>query len=186
MMIGITGTDGAGKGTVVDYLVEKKGFKRYHVRSLLLKEIEEKGLPNDRATMRLVANDIRREFGNDAFVVRFLKEAQEKGDTHVVIDSIRAKAEAETLRNQGGILLCVDADRKIRYERIKERASSSDHVTFEEFILLEEREMNDPDPSGMQKAEVMKMADHTILNNVSLDALYADVERFLEHYRSKI
>lgn len=182
MMIGITGTDGAGKGTVVDYLVESKGFKRYHVRSLLLKEIEEKGLPNDRATMRLVANDIRREFGNDAFVVRFLKEAQEKDDALVVIDSIRAKAEAETLKKEGGILLCIDADRKIRYERILERASSSDNVTYEEFILLEEREMNDPDPSGMQKAEVMKMADHTIHNNVSLEALYADVEAFLEAY----
>ena len=44
-------------------------------------------------------------------------------------------------------------------------------MTYEEFILLEEREMNDPDPSGMQKAEVMKMADHTITNDVSLEAL---------------
>ena len=181
-MIGITGTDGAGKGTVVDYLVEKKGFKRYHVRSLLLAEIEKKGLPKDRATMRLVANDIRREFGNDAFVTRFLEEARTHGDQFVIIDSIRAKAEADTLKKEGGILLCIDADRRIRYERIKERASSSDHVTYEEFILLEEREMNDPDPSGMQKAEVMKMADHTITNDVSLEALYADVERFLAQY----
>lgn len=182
MMIGITGTDGAGKGTVVDYLVEHKGFKRYHVRSFLLEEISKQGLTPDRATMRLVANDIRREFGNDAFVARFLKQAEEQGDALVIIDSIRAKAEAETLKKHGGILLCIDADRRIRYERIKQRGSSSDDVTYEEFILLEEREMNDPDPSGMQKAEVMKMADHTILNDVSLQELHSDVEKFLQHY----
>ena len=39
LIIGITGTLGAGKGTVVEYLVEKKGFDHYSVRAFLLKEI---------------------------------------------------------------------------------------------------------------------------------------------------
>ncbi len=132
--------------------------------------------------MRIVANQLRAEYGNDMLVTRYIAQARQTGDEHIIIDSIRTVAEAETLKKEGGILLCVDADRKLRYERIKKRGSSTDHVSYEEFILLEEREMNDPDPNGMQKAEVMRMADHTISNDVSLDALYADVEKFLEQY----
>ncbi len=180
MIIGITGTDGAGKGTVVDYLVSRKGFAYYHARKLIVAEIEKQGIENNRANMRKVANEIRKQYGNDAVVSLFLAQAKEKGDEHIVIDSIRATAEAETLKAHGGVLLSVDAERKVRYERIKARASSSDHVTYEEFILHEELEMNDPDPHGMQKAKVMDMADYRIDNNISVDDLYAQVEVFLQ------
>lgn len=180
MIIGITGTDGAGKGTVVDYLVSTKGFIHYHGRKLFIEEIVRQGLENNRANMRVVANELRSKHGNDVIVKLFLGQAKERGDKDVIIDSIRAVAEAETLKTQGGILLSVDADKKIRYERIQARASSSDDVTFEEFIELEEREMNDPDPHGMQKAKVMAMADYTIENNTSTDDLYTQVEVFLK------
>lgn len=182
MIIGITGTDGAGKGTVVEYLVAKKGFAYYHARALFAQEIEKRGIEGSRANLRLVANDLRREHGNDFIVTFFLKQAQEKGDENIVIDSIRTMAEAQTLKKNGGILLCIDADRKVRYERIQKRASSTDHVSFEEFVLLEEREMNDPDPNGMQKAQVMNSADHCIENNVSPQDLYASVDKFLQEY----
>ena len=43
IIIGITGTLGAGKGTIVDYLVQEKGFKHYSVRNYLIKEIEKGG-----------------------------------------------------------------------------------------------------------------------------------------------
>ena len=39
IVIGITGTIGAGKGTIVEYLVEKKGFLHFSVREFLLKKI---------------------------------------------------------------------------------------------------------------------------------------------------
>lgn len=182
MIIGITGTDGAGKGTVVDYLVSTKGFARYHVRALLTEEVEKLGLENSRATLRVVANNIRREKGNDAFVTLFLAQARQKGDDNIVIDSIRTTAEAETLKKNGGILLCVDADRKIRFDRIRKRGSVTDNVSFDEFVLLEEREMNDPDPSGMQKARVMEMSDFRIMNDISLEDLYSQVETFLQKF----
>ncbi len=180
MIIGITGTDGAGKGTVVDYLVKTKGFVHYHGRKLFIEEIEKQGLENNRASMRLVANELRRIHGDDVIVKLFLQQAKERGDVNIIIDSIRATAEAETLKANRGILLAVDADRKIRYERITARGSSSDNVTFEEFVALEEREMNDPDPHGMQKAKVIAMAYYTIENNTSQEDLYIQVEDFLK------
>ena len=37
--IGITGTLGAGKGTIVDYLIKNRGFVLYSVRSFITEEI---------------------------------------------------------------------------------------------------------------------------------------------------
>ena len=62
MIIGITGTNGAGKGTVVDYLVEKKGFTHYSVREALVEEIKKRGLEVNRMTMNEVATDLRRKY----------------------------------------------------------------------------------------------------------------------------
>ena len=59
IIIGITGTLGAGKGTIVDYLTINKGFKHYSVRQYLIEEIEKKGLPVNRDTMTEVANNLR-------------------------------------------------------------------------------------------------------------------------------
>lgn len=182
MLIGITGTDGAGKGVVVEYLVSTKGFSHYHARKLFIAEIEKQGIENNRANMRIVANELRKAHGNDVIVKLFLEQAKNEQDVHIVIDSIRAVAEVETLKANGGILLSIDADRKIRFERILQRNSSSDHVTFEEFVLHEELEMNDTDPNGMQKAKVMSLADYTIENNVSKEDLFKQVDVFLEKF----
>lgn len=180
MILGITGTDGAGKGTVVDYLVKKYGFVHYHGRKLFIEHIEAQGLENNRANMRLVANEIRRTQGDDGIVKLFLEQAKERGDKNIIIDSIRASAEAITLKQNGGILLAVDAEQKIRYERIVKRASTSDSITFEEFVNHEALEMNDPDPHGMQKAKVMEMADYTLQNNTTEDALYQKLEEVFQ------
>ena len=180
MIIGITGTDGSGKGTVVEYLVKEKGFAHYHARTLLIKEIQKRGLPVDRNQMRLIANEFRAQYGNDYLVQFFLAQAKDAGDAHIIIDSIRALAEAEYLKAQGGILLAVDADQKVRYERVQKRRSESDKVSFEQFVAHEELEKNDPNPHGMQKAKVIEMADYHILNGGTLEELHTQVDTFLE------
>jgi dephospho-CoA kinase len=180
MLIGITGTDGAGKGAVVAYLVKKKGFKHYSARAIWEEEFVKRGMENNRANMRNVANELRSIHGNDFLVTHYLKKMDQSGDTNVIIESIRAIAEADTLKAEGGILLAVDADQKARYKRISGRKSSSDKVTLEEFLAHEKLEMNDPNPNGMQKAEVMASSDYTIMNNGTMPELGREVEKFLE------
>lgn len=183
MLIGITGTDGAGKGSAVSYLVAKKGFKHYSVRDLLILEIERQGLEATRENMRLTGNAMRAKEGGDVVVKHALRQIEKDKATDAVVESIRALKEVETLKAAGGILLAIDADSDVRYGRIVNRGSSSDKVTFEDFLKQEALEMDDPDPCGMQKAAVMKMADHTIMNNQQLEGLYAEVDEFLKLYR---
>lgn len=183
MIIGITGTDGSGKGTVVEYLVEKKGFIHCSARQLWIDEINKRGLEVNRANMRIVANDLRRLHGDDFLITEYARRTGYQPDQNYVVESIRAMSEAETLKKHGGVLWAVDADQQVRYERIQSRASESDKVTFDEFVQHETLEMNDPDPHGMQKAKVIAMADATLTNNGTQDELFAQVEAALQQLK---
>lgn len=171
MIIGITGTDGAGKGAVVQTLVKDYGFLHVSSRAQIEAELELRGLPATRVNLREVANDMRRQHGNGVLVERALASVRRQQAANAVVESVRALAEVEVLQATGGKLWAVDADAKERYRRIVGRAAASDQVTFEEFLAHEQVEMNDPDPNGMQKAAVMAAADETIQNNSSLDDL---------------
>ncbi len=179
MLLGITGTDGAGKGAVVDFLVKENCFKHYSGRKLITEEIIKQNLEVKRENMRLVANGMRKKYGNDFIVKTSLERRVKNNDENVAIESIRTIAEAETLKKAGGILLAVDAYLNTRYKRIQGRKSDSDRVTIEQFIAQEKLEMNDTDPNGMQKERVMKMADYTIMNDGSIEELNIKIKKFL-------
>ena len=179
MIIGITGTDGSGKGTVVDYLVKEKGFVHYSSRKLLLIEIEKAGIEASRNELRLMGNKMRALHGDDFIAKRAYELIAEAGVKNAVIESIRATAEAEYIKEHAGILLAIDADERVRYERVQLRRSVSDKVSFEQFVAHETLEKNDPYPHGMQKTKVMEMSDYTIFNDGSLDELHSQIENFL-------
>jgi dephospho-CoA kinase len=174
-LIGITGTNGAGKGTVVDYIVKEKGFRHYSAREFLLAEIRHRGVLENRSSMREVANDFRRLYG-PAYVIEQLYAEAEKDGKDAVIESVRAIGEAEFLKSKGALIGAVDADRDIRYERIVVRGQITDKVSFEEFGIQEDREMASIEPWDMNVFGVMDLADFKIVNNGSIQELHAQID----------
>ena len=77
--IGITGTLGAGKGTIVDYLQKAKGFAHYSVRAFLIDEIKRRGLEVNRDSMTLVGNDLRAQHSPSWIVEQLYHQAQASG-----------------------------------------------------------------------------------------------------------
>jgi len=100
---------------------------------------------------------------------------------NAVIESIRTPGEVEFLRKQGNFyLFAVDADPEIRFKRIRQRGSETDHIDFETFLANEAREMNTTDPNKQNLAQCIKMADFKFDNNGDVASLYAEVDRVLK------
>ncbi len=182
MIIGLTGSFGAGKGVVSDYLVNEKNFAHFSARDFIIKEIEKRGMPVDRNSMIEVGNDLRKEGGPTFIFEQLVKIAKEHGG-NAVVESVRAVAEARFIKEQGGLVLGVDADPKLRYERIVERGSETDNVTFEEWHAQELRESNPDDPTKQDIFGALKESTEIIKNEGTLEELNKKVDEFLEKYR---
>ncbi len=180
IVIGITGTLGSGKGTIVAYLVGKKGFFHYPVREYLRKELESRNLPVNRDTLTAVANELRAKHGPSFIIEQLYRQARQAGH-HCVIESIRSPGEIDALRSKPGFyLLAVDADPRLRYKRIRHRNSETDQVSYQTFILNEEREMHSTDPNRQNLSKCIQQADYVICNNASIRQLHRKTEAFLK------
>jgi dephospho-CoA kinase len=183
MLIGITGTFGAGKGAVVDFLVSKKNFRHVSARQIWTEGLEARGMKVDRDTMTAFANDMRAEHGPAYFMEQALATVTSPTE-NVVIESVRTVSEAELLKRQGGVLLAIDADIEERFRRISGRGSALDNVSFEDFTRQEQAELTNTDPNKQNISAVVSLADYTIENSGSLPALKANIESFLHTYNN--
>lgn len=179
MIIGITGSFGAGKGTVVDYLKKEKGFTHYSASGFIVEEIERRGMPVNRDSMIVVANELRADHG-PSYIIDSLYARAEEVEGDVIIESLRAVAEVQRIKELGGIVLGIDALPEVRYKHILARNSVKDHVTFEKWLSQEQAESNQNDPTKQNIFGALKESDYTITNNGTIDELYKEVEKFLQ------
>ena len=174
MIIGITGTNAAGKGTIVEIL-EKRGFTHFSARTLLTKECDKRGLSGERHNLITVANDLREQNGPD-YVIRSLYEMAKQHLGHVVIESIRSVGEIEFLKTQNGFqLLSVDANQKMRYARVLARKTVTDNISFDEFVAQEKQESTSTSPFKQNITACMKLADLHFQNEGTIIELEAKV-----------
>lgn len=184
VVLGITGTNGAGKGTVVEYLVNKKNFSHFSASGLITEEIIRLNMPVNRDNMILVGNMLREKNGAGYIAEELIRRAS-KNEGNSIIESIRTIGEVDKLRERGGIILAVDADQRVRYERNLVRGGVKDKVTFEEFVEQEKREMESSDPNKQNLSACRKAADYVINNDGTVEELNNEIEKILLNIKNK-
>lgn len=184
MIIGIAGTIGSGKGTVVEYL-KAKGFSHYSSSAILKDMIREQGLLETRENLSHLADELMTKFPGGILHFSHLY-AEQNDDENYILEALHRVNEATYVRSIGGLILGIDADIQIRYERISKRnEGQKDKVTFEQFVIDADREDEGLTGSGPNIREVVKMADYTISNNGTLEELHVQIEEILEKIKSR-
>lgn len=185
IVIGITGTLGAGKGTIVKYLVNNMGFGHFSVREYLVGKIKHHKMPLNRDSMTSLANELR-TMHSPSYIVDQLFEEAVKTNSNAVIESIRTAGEIYSLREKGTFyLFAVDADPMIRYKRIKNRNTETDDVSFETFMENEQREYSNEDPNMQNLKKCIELADYAFINDKSIDDLYAKISKTIKKMHIK-
>lgn len=186
MILGLTGTLAAGKDTVAEYLTSK-GFVRTSLSDAVRDECRRRGLPLDRTTLVRVANELRAEYGAAVLAERIAVGIRGSGVPDATIVSVRNPEEVVDLQRLPHFhLVSVDAPRKIRYERLRARGRDGDgQLTYDEFVAQEKLELQHPDPNHQQLTKVMQLAEATIVNDDTFEALQARVDDLLERFAKR-
>lgn len=182
-IIGIAGTSGAGKDTLGELLVELQGYKFVSVSDILRAELTKQGVPHEREHLRALSSKWHREFGpgnlSRRTIEAYAEEEEREGHKGLAIGSIRRPSEAKVIQDEGGIVLWIDADQRLRYDRIQaaNRGRNEDSATFEQWRADEDAEMippKDDDGSALNMVGVRDIADIHVDNNFESYEAYRD------------
>ncbi|HJP96817.1 MAG TPA: AAA family ATPase [Candidatus Saccharimonadales bacterium] len=184
-IIGVAGANGSGKDTVGELLAKHHNYLFVSVTDLLRQELIARSKTTERANMRELSAEWRRQFGLGVLVDRALAQYEQVKDQYagVIMASLRNPYEADRVHELDGTVVWVDADPKIRFDRVRagRRGRVDDNKTFEQFVHEEEAEMHaSGDAATLDMSAVKARADVTIINNSSdIQTLQAQVEQVL-------
>jgi dephospho-CoA kinase len=182
-LVGISGTNGAGKDTVGQILSEQYGWLFVSVTDLLREELKKRGLPIERANMRMVSAEWRRQYGLGVLIDKAFEiyKSHQKDYQGLAVSSLRNPGEADEVHHLGGQVIWVDADPKVRYERVFSRQrSAEDKKTYDQFLKEEQDEMeHSGDHHTLSGAGVKAKADIFLDNSGDLKAFTKKINQAL-------
>jgi dCMP deaminase len=180
MIIGLTGSDAAGKDTAANYLV-MKGFCYHSLSDLLRNELKKQGRPLTRENLIRIGNEIRTKYGAGELSRRALLAIDKNNEKKSIVVSIRNPEEVLVLKARSGFQMWfVDAPIKLRYERSIKRKRTDDSQSFEDFAALEKVE-DSQDPNAQQLKKVAEMADVKIINDSDVFSLHKKIDDLLKN-----
>ena len=175
MIIGLTGTFGAGKGEVSKILMNL-GYVYHSCSDVLRAELRTRGQPETIENLARLGNEIREKRGGGELPKRIIEIIRKRGENKAIVDSIRTVGEVEELRKEKDfVLLSIEAPIELRYQRVKRRGRHGDDLSYEDFRRLEEAQMNG---EGFRQnlKKCMNIADYKISNIGSLEELKESIE----------
>ncbi len=177
MIIGLTGRNGSGKGTVAAFFTER-GFGYTSLSDVIRSDLADRGLPTSRDNLIAAGRRLRGEGGPGVLAEKVL--ATIGPDADFVVDSIRNPVEVEVLRRRPDfIFLEVVADERTRYERMVARNRGGDATSFEGFRRHEQAELHDTDSAAQRLVATAELADEVVRNDGDIEDLRAALsERF--------
>ncbi len=180
IVFGLTGKNASGKGTVAEIL-KKKNFTYHSLSDSLRDELKSLKKEETRENLIDIGNELREKGGPGVLADKLMPKLN--SENNHIVDSIRNPLEVISLRKETLLrrffLISVDANSKLRYDRLCSRGRIGDTDSWEKFVEQEKKEENNDDPNKQQLSRTMEMADFSIDNSGTLEELEAQVNRII-------
>ncbi len=174
-IVAIVGMCGAGKSEAGSIL-ERAGYTKIHFGGVTMDEVRRRGLEISEVNERTVREELRKEHGMGAYAVLNIPKIESALQTsNVLIDGLYSWSEYKILKDKFGAQLNVigiQASQQTRKERLKIRPHRP----------LQDHEVHSRDHSeieNLEKGGPIVMADTTIVNEGTLDELYAHMGKLV-------
>lgn len=177
-IIAFVGMPGSGKSTAIDHLTSK-GYPKVYFGGVIYEAMREAGIeitPESQATFR---EEIREREGNDFVAQRIITQINnliDAGQHTIVADGLYSWTEFKLLKHTfpGELtVIAILAPRALRHHRLAQRSERP--FTAEEAKDRDWREIE-----HLEKGGPIAMADYFVINDSSIEQLYADIDTILE------
>ncbi len=188
ILYGLSGTNGSGKDSFAAYLAAEYNFLYVSSSDLLRHEARARGLTVERKALRTISAEWRRVGGLgvliDKAVDLYNVEGGDVAYAGLVTGSLRNPGEAVRVHELGGKMIWLDADPRVRYDRIQSASrgrGAEDNKTFEEFLSEEQAEMSHSgDHATLSMIDVKERSDIFITNESNdMKVFYKTVKKSL-------
>jgi dephospho-CoA kinase len=172
----VVGMCGSGKSSVAAHL-RRRGWPVVRFGDITMRELERRSLPISEANERLVREELRAGRGMDAYaqmLLPIIRDHLSRGP--LVLDGLYSWSEYKYLFEHLGerlVVLAVTAPRALRYARLAGRPERP--LAAEEALSRDIAEIE-----ALEKGGPIAMADYTLLNTGSIEALDAAVDELVE------
>lgn len=173
-IIGIVGPIASGKDTAGDYLSGALHIPSFQISSSLKDICAESRVEPTRNNLILLGTQLAAEYG-DGYLAEYILE---RAPDRAIITGMRQLGQIAVLKaNSNLTLLSVDADPPIRFERAKKNGKLGEAKTLEEFVAHELAE--NTAPNAQRLFEVMRIADHHLVNEATIKDLHEQIDSIL-------
>lgn len=176
-IICFVGPMASGKDVAKKYLEEKYQALSFRFSSVLRDSLDCLGVEASRDNLINLSSWARDNFGNDLLAKAIAKKAEKTQAEIIIIDGARRKDDLIYLKNSENFhLIAIDADPKIRYERLvlRNENAGDDKKSYQDFLNDHQKETETSIP------ETMAEAKFSIDNNTDLESLYKQLEEILK------
>ncbi len=183
IVLGLVSQMAGGKEVVKKYLEKNYQADSCRFSSVLRDILDRLFLANSRKNIQKLSTSLRQTFGEDILALTIAKEVNSLSAELIVVDGVRRPADIKYLKKLANFsLISIEADDKIRYQRLVARAENpgDKQKTWSEFLADNQQE------ADQTISKVMAGADYLVDNNGCLETLYQQIDKIIKDRQNKL